>query len=441
MSKEFGMQTALILNANGIKTYIFDDVRPTPELSYTIRKLKCISGIVITASHNPPKYNGYKAYWEDGAQISGVIDQGITQEVEKIKFEDIKTIDIKEAKEKYLYNIIGKELDDLYISELKKLSLNSDIAKDIKIIYTPLHGTGAILAKRILKEQGFINVSVVKEQENPDGTFKTVNYPNPEEPASFELALKLAKEIDGEIVLANDPDADRIGMFIKDNQTDKYILFNGNMIGLIIAEYLITQKHKKGTLPKNSALIKTIVSSNMTDAICEKNGVKLFEVLTGFKNIASQIREFEKDNSYINIMGFEESYGCLLGNHARDKDGIAAVMMLCEAAAFYKCQGLTLWDKFKQMYEEYGYYRENQESIVLEGADGSEKMREIMSKIRENFPKKVGEYKVLKVRDYSNNSVLDLIENKKIESKLPKSDVIYFELENDFWCCIRPSRN
>lgn len=440
MSIEFSEQTALILNANGIKTYLFDLLRPTPELSFAVRRLKCISGIVITASHNPPKYNGYKVYWDDGAQISYPIDEGVTEAVNAIKdYSKIKTMNKAEAIKQGLYNIIGKEMDDQYIFELKKLSLNSDISKDIKIVYTPLHGTGANLATRILKEQGFTNVFVVPEQAIPDGNFPTVNYPNPEDPKSFELALKLAQETDGEIVLANDPDADRIGMFIKDNQTGEYILFNGNMIGLTIAEYIISEQKRKNILPKNSALIKTIVSSNMTDSICKANGVALFEVLTGFKNIAAQIKIFEQDNSYKNIMGFEESYGCLLGDHARDKDGIAAVMMLCEAAAFYKKQGLTLWDKMKKMYEEYGYYKENQESIVLEGADGAEKMKEIMKSIRENFPKNIGEYKTLKIRDYSNGKIKDMITGETLDKQLPKSDVIYFELENDFWCCIRPS--
>lgn len=272
------------------------------------------------------------------------------------------------------------------------------------------------------------------------GSFKTVSYPNPEDPKAFEIALKQAKQQDSDLVIANDPDADRIGLHVKDTKTGNYILFNGNMIGLIIAEYIISEKRRKSILPQNSALIKTIVSSNMTDKICQINGVKLFEVLTGFKNIAAKIREFEQDNSYINIMGFEESYGCLLGDHARDKDGIAAAFLISEAAAYYKAQGLTLWDKFQKMYEQYGYYRESQVSITLEGSDGAQKIKDIMGKIRKKFPRKIGEYNVIKIKDYSNNTTIDLINNEKINLNLPSSDVIYFELDNDSWSCIRPSR-
>lgn len=440
MSKEFSTQTANILMANGIKTYLFESLRPTPELSFAVRYLKCISGIVITASHNPPKYNGYKVYWEDGAQISYPVDMGIIEEVNKISsYSDIKYINAKEDVMSGLYNILGKEIDDKYIEALKKLSLNDDIDKDIKIVYTPLHGTGGKLACRILNEQGFDNVYTVPEQIEPDGNFPTVSYPNPEDPKSFDLALKLASKVDADIVLANDPDADRIGVHVKDESAGSYILFNGNMIGLIIAEYIISEKKKKGILPTNSALIKTIVSSNMADVICKANGVELFAVLTGFKNVAAKIREFEKDNSYKNIMGYEESYGCLLGDHARDKDGIAAVMVLSEAAAFYKRQGLTLWDKMKQMYEKYGYYKENQISVTLEGADGADKIKEIMKELRENPPLKIGDYKTLKVRDYSKNEITDLLTNKINNVILPKSDVLYYELENDFWVCVRPS--
>ncbi len=444
MSEEFSKLACLILNANGIKTYRFESLRPTPELSFTVRQLKCISGIVITASHNPPKYNGYKVYWEDGAQISHPVDEGITNEVNAIKsYAKIKQINETEAIQRGLYNVIGEEIDTKYIEYLKTLSLNPDAikrqAKNIKIVYTPLHGTGKKLATRILKELGFTNVYVVKEQAEPDGKFPTVAYPNPEDPASFELALKLAKQVDADIVIANDPDADRIGLHIKDNKTNKYILFNGNMIGLTVADYLINQKRAKGLLEKNSALIKTIVSSNMTDKICERNNVALFEVLTGFKNIAAKIREFEANNSYKCIMGYEESYGCLIGNEVRDKDGIAALMILAEAAAFYKDKGLTLWDNMLRMYEQYGYYKENQVSIVLEGADGAEKIRQMMDKVRNNPPKQIGEYKVLKFRDYLNGTIKDCKTGGTKTENLPKSNVLYFELENDFWCCARPS--
>ena len=444
MSEEFSKLACLILNANGIKTYRFESLRPTPELSFTVRELNCISGIVITASHNPPKYNGYKVYWEDGAQISYPVDEEITKEVNSItSYSKIKQISEEEAIKVGLYNTIGEEIDNKYIEYLKTISLNPDVikkqGKNIKIVYTPLHGTGKRLATRILDELGFSNVYVVKEQADPDGSFPTVSYPNPEDPASFELALKLAKEVDADIVIANDPDADRIGLHVKDNKTGEYILFNGNMIGLTVADYLINQKREKGLLEKNTALIKTIVSSNMTDRICEKNGVALFEVLTGFKNIAAKIKEFEEQNTYKCIMGYEESYGCLVGDKVRDKDGIAALMLLAEAAVYYKNQGLTLWDNMLKMYEMYGYYKENQVSIVLEGADGAQKIKDMMEKVRNNPPKQVGEYKVLKFRDYLNGTIKDCITNEIYNEDLPKSNVLYFELENDFWCCARPS--
>lgn len=444
MSQEFSKLACLILNANGIKTYRFESLRPTPELSFSVRYLNCISGIVITASHNPPKYNGYKVYWEDGAQISNPVDAEITQEVNAItSYSEIKEISEKEAVEKGLYNIVGEEIDNEYIKYLKSNSLNPDIikeyGKDIKIVYTPLHGTGKKLALRILDELGFTNVHIVKEQAEPDGKFPTVKYPNPEDPAAFELALKLAKETDADIVVANDPDADRIGLHVKDSKTGEYVLFNGNMIGLTVADYLINQKREKGLLDKKSALIKTIVSSNMADRICEENDVKLFEVLTGFKNVAAKIRQFERENSYKCIMGYEESYGCLVGDKVRDKDGIIALMLLSEAAAYYKKQGLTLWDNMQNMYKKYGYYQENQVSIVLEGADGAQKIKNMMENVRNNPPKAIGKYKILKFRDYLNGTIKDYNTEEINKVELPKSNVLYFELENDFWCCMRPS--
>ena len=444
MSKEFSKLACLILNANGIKTYRFESLRPTPELSFTVRELNCISGIVVTASHNPPKYNGYKVYWEDGAQISNPVDEEITAEVNAVdSYSKIKQISEEEAKEKGLYKEIGEEIDNKYIEYLKTISLNPDVIKkqanNIKIVYTPLHGTGKKLATRILDELGFSNVHIVKEQAEPDGKFPTVAYPNPEDPASFELALKLAKEVDADIVIANDPDADRIGLHVKDTTTGEYILFNGNMIGLTVADYLINQKREKGLLEENTALIKTIVSSNMTDRICEKNGVALFETLTGFKNIAAKIRKFEEENTYKCIMGYEESYGCLIGDKVRDKDGIVVLMLLSEAAAYCKEKGLTLWDNMLNMYEKYGYYREGQVAITLEGADGAQKIKNMMENIRTNPPKQIGEYNVLKFRDYLNGIITDCIQEKTYNEDLPKSNVLYCELENDFWLAIRPS--
>lgn len=443
MSTEFSELAALILNANGIKTYIFESLRPTPELSFAVRKLGCISGIVVTASHNPPKYNGYKVYWEDGAQISEPIDGEIIAEVNSTDFADIKTISKEEAIEKGLYNVIGPDFDDLYINELKKNTLNPEAIKEaadsLKIVYTPLHGTGGRLAKKLFNELGYKNVHIVKEQEEPNGDFPTVSYPNPEDPKAFEYALKLAKEVDADIVLANDPDADRIGLQVKDPKTGEYIVFNGNMIGLTIAEYLISQKREKGIMPENPALIKTIVSSNMTDRICEYYGVELFLALTGFKNIAARIRQFEKTNSNNCIMGFEESYGCLIGTHARDKDGIIAVMMLCEIAAYYKLQGLTLWDAIEQMYERYGYYREGQIPVTLEGADGAAKIQEMMKIMRNNPPETIGKYKVLKIMDCSVGTEKDILTGEEVKIDLPKSNVLRYSLENDCWCAVRPS--
>ena len=444
MSTEFSKQAALILNANGVKTYIFESLRPTPELSFAVRKLGCISGIVVTASHNPPKYNGYKVYWEDGSQITEPIDNEIIAEVNSINdFSKIKTITKEEAIEKGLYNIISLELDDMYLDELQKNTLNPEdikkVADDLKIVYTPLHGTGGKLVKKLLERQGYKNVYIVKEQEEPNGDFPTVSYPNPEDPKAFEYAIKLAKEVGADIVLANDPDADRIGLQVKDSKTGEYVVFNGNMIGLTIAEYLISQKKEKGMLPKNPALIKTIVSSNMTDRICEYYGVELFLALTGFKNIAARIRQFEASNSNTYIMGYEESYGCLIGTHARDKDGLIAVMMLCEIAAYYKNRGLTLWDVIQKMYEKYGYYKEDQISVVLEGADGAVKIQEMMKNMRNNPPEKLGKYKVLKIMDCSSGIEKDIMTGEETKIDLPKSNVLRYTLENDCWCAVRPS--
>ena len=444
MSSQFSELAALILNANGIKTYIFESLRPTPELSFAVRKLGCISGIVVTASHNPPKYNGYKVYWEDGAQITDPIDSQIITEVNAISdFSKIKTISKEEAIAKGLYNVINSEFDDIYLEEIMKNTLNPEeitkAAKKLKIVYTPLHGTGGKIVKKLFEKLGYKNVYSVKEQEKPDGNFPTVSYPNPEDPKAFEYALKLAKEVDSDIVLANDPDADRIGLHVKNNETGEYIAFNGNMIGLTIAEYLISQKKKKGILPKNPALIKTIVSSNMADRICDYYGVKLFLALTGFKNIAARIRQFEKDNSYNCIMGYEESYGCLIGTHARDKDGIIAVMLLCEIAAYYKNRGLTLWDAMLEMYKKYGYYREGQIQVVLEGAAGAEKIQEMMKNMRNNPPKTLGKYNVLKIMDCSIGIEKDLITGEEEKIDLPKSNVLRYTLENDCWCAVRPS--
>lgn len=444
MSPEFSKRVALILNANGIKTYLFDSLRPTPELSFAVRELGCIAGIVITASHNPPEYNGYKVYWADGAQIIAPKDKQIITEVNNIEdYSEIKLINEEEAKNKGLFNIIGKEIDDRYMEELHKLVLNpeaiKEMAKDIKIVYTPFNGTGNLPARRILDELGFENVYVVPEQEMPDGEFTTLAYPNPEDPKAFELALKLAKEVDADIVLATDPDADRLGVYAKDVKTGEYKAFTGNMSGLLIAEYQLNQKKEKGLLPQNGALIKTIVSSNMADQMVKEYNIELIEVLTGFKYIGEQIRIFEQNHKYEYIFGYEESYGCLVGTHARDKDAIVAVMALCEAAAYYKKQGLTLWDQMINIYNKYGYYREDLASITLKGADGATKIQNMMSKMRNNPPVRIGTWDVIAVRDYRIQERKEMMTGNTSKIDLPTSNVLYYELSNDAWCCARPS--
>ena len=443
MSKEFSEITANCLNANGIKTYIFDSLRPVPELSFSVRKLGCIAGVMITASHNPAKYNGYKVYWDDGAQVTSPKDKMIINEVNNIKnYSEIKTTDKENAVKNGLYNIIGKDIDDAYISELKKQIQNPEIIKeeaDLSIVYTPLHGTGLISVKRILKEIGFNNVNIVEEQAMPDGNFSTVNYPNPEDKSAFELALKLAKKKNAEIVLATDPDADRLGVYAKDSKTGEYIAFTGNMSALLIAEYILSQKEKNGTLSKNGAIIKSIVSSTMAKPIAKEYGMKLIEVLTGFKYIGEKIKEFEETNEYTYEFGYEESYGCLVGTHARDKDAIVAVMLLCEAAAYYKQQGLTLWDEMVKMYEKYGFYKEDIISKTYEGAEGLEKINKIMKEYRENPPKNYASYNVKKIRDYKIGKIINLQNNEKENTNLPESNVLYYELDNDAWICIRPS--
>ncbi len=444
MSPEFSQLTALILNANGIKTYRMDTLRPVPELSFAVRELKAAAGIMITASHNPPKYNGYKVYWSDGAQIVAPTDKEIIEEVRAIKeFSEIKEIKEEEAKKLGLYNTVGKEIDDRYIEELKKCVLNPEVIKEqgrnLKIVYTPLHGAGNVMVQRILKELGFENVYVVPEQEMPDGDFPTVSYPNPEDPKAFKLALELAKEKDADVVLATDPDSDRLGIFAKDNKTGEYINYTGNMSAMLIAEYEISQKKEKGLLPKNGMIIKTIVSTHLTDSVAKEYDLELIKVLTGFKYIGEVIRKAEQNHDKEYVFGFEESYGCLIGTYARDKDGIGAVMALCEAAAYYKSKGFTLWDQMINIYEKYGYYREGQVSIVLEGADGAEKIQNMMKAMREKDITKIGDYNVLEFRDYDRNIVKNMIDGNVTETGLPKSNVLYYELENDFWCCVRPS--
>ena len=445
MSPEFAGEAALCLAANGIKAYIFESLRPTPELSYAVRKLGCIAGINITASHNPPEYNGYKVYWEDGAQITPPHDKGIMDEVQKVTdYNTVKTMDVEAAKAAGLYEVIGAEIDDAYIEELKKQVIHWDaikeVSKDLKIVYSPLHGTGNIPARRVLKELGFENVYVVKEQELPDGEFPTVSYPNPESEEAFELGLKLAKEVDADLVLATDPDADRLGVYVKDNKSGDYKVLTGNMSGCLLEEYELSQREAvNGQLPEDGAVISTIVTSNMAGTIAKSYGLRFIEVLTGFKFIGQQILGFEQSGVGTYLFGFEESYGCLIGTHARDKDAIVATMALCEAAAYYKTQGKTLWDAMIDMYEKYGYYKDDIQSITLKGIEGLAKIQEILETLRNEPPVEIAGYKVLKARDYKADTIKDLATGEVTSTGLPSSNVLYYDLTDDAWLCVRPS--
>ena len=444
MSLEFAREAALCLAANKIRAYVFDSLRPTPELSFALRELGCIAGIVVTASHNPPEYNGYKVYWEDGAQITPPHDKGIMDEVKAVvDYNTVKTMGLEDAKAAGVYEVIGAAVDDGYIAELKKQVIHQDainaMAKELKIVYSPLHGTGNVPARRVLKELGFENVYVVKEQELPDGNFPTVSYPNPEAKEAFELGLKLAKEVDADLVLATDPDADRLGVYVKDAKSGDYKVLTGNMSGCLLADYEITQRKEVYGLPEDGYLIKTIVTTNMADAIAKANGVGLIEVLTGFKFIGQQILGFETSGKGEYLFGFEESYGCLIGTHARDKDAIVATMALCEAAAYYKTQGKTLWDAMIDMYEKYGYYKDDIQSITLKGIEGLEKIQQILETLRKNPPVKIGAYEVLRARDYKADTIKDLATGEVTATGLPNSNVLYYELSEDAWLCVRPS--
>ena len=444
MSPEFADEAALCLAANGIKAYVFESLRPTPELSYAVRKLGCTAGINITASHNPPEYNGYKVYWEDGAQITPPHDKGIMDEVKAVTdFATVKTMEKEEAKKAGLYEVIGAAIDDAYIAELKKLVVHQDainqVKDTLKIVYTPLHGTGNIPVRRVLKELGFQNVYVVPEQEKPDGEFPTVSYPNPEAEEACVLGLAMAKKLDADLVLATDPDADRLGVYVKDSKTGEYHSLTGNMSGCLIGDYVIGQRKEREGLPKDGAFIKSIVSTNMADAIAKYYGIQLVEVLTGFKFIGQKMLEFETKGTGTYLFGMEESYGCLTGTYARDKDAVVASMTLCEAAAYYKTQGKTLWDAMIDMYEKYGYYKDDVKAITLKGIEGLEKIQTILETLRADAPKEIGGYKVLKVRDYKKDTITDLADGKVTSTGLPASNVLYYELEDDAWVCVRPS--
>ena len=444
MSPEFADEAGLCLAANGIKAYVFDALRPTPELSFALRTLGCTAGIVVTASHNPPEYNGYKVYWEDGAQVTSPRDKEIIGEVRAVTdYNSVKTMPKDEAIKAGLYESIGKQIDDAYMVELKKQIIHPEIIKqvadDIKIVYTPFNGTGNVPARRILKEIGFKNVYVVPEQEMPDPNFTTLEYPNPEDPKAFELALKLAKEVKADIVLATDPDADRLGIYAYDTKSGEYVSFTGNMSGMLIADYILSERTATGTMPKDPMLVKTIVTTNMADRIVKKYNVDLVEVLTGFKYIGEQIKWALEKGDHNYVFGLEESYGCLAGTHARDKDAIVAVMLLCEVAAWCKSKGKTVWDRMIEMYEEYGYFKETQYSLTLKGVEGSKQIAAIMEKLRNNPPAMLGDLKVLKFRDYDRDVIKDMATGDTCSTGLPKSNVLYFDLEDDAWCCARPS--
>ncbi len=445
MSPEFAREAALCLCANGIPVHIFDSLRPTPELSFAVRQLGAVSGINITASHNPPEYNGYKVYWEDGAQITPPHDVEILKEVKAVtELDKVKTMSEADAVAAGLFHIIGSDMDDKYIETLKKLVLRPDcikaVAKDLKIVYTPLHGTGNIPVRRVLKELGFENVYVVPEQELPDGNFPTVSYPNPEAAEAFALGIALAKKVDADLVLATDPDADRLGVYVKDTKSGEYLTLTGNMSGCLLADYEIGQKKElDGKLPEDGALIETIVTTDMAKAIAKYYGVALYECLTGFKFIGQKMLEFEQSGKGTYLFGFEESYGCLIGDHARDKDAVVATMALCEAAAYYKTKNMTLWDAMIALYDRYGYYKDGIVSVTMKGLEGLDKIQSIMTSLRENPPKEVGGYKINAIRDYKKDIIKNLETGEETPTGLPASNVLYFEMEHNTWICIRPS--
>ena len=444
MSPEFAMEAAMTLAANGIKAYKFESLRPTPELSFAVRELGCIAGINITASHNPPEYNGYKVYWEDGAQFPPPHDKGVTEEV--LAIEDLSTVKVTDeasATAAGLYQVIGADIDDKYIAQVKAQVVNQaaiDKMQDqITIIYTPLHGTGNIPARRVMKELGFTHVYVVPEQELPDGDFPTVSYPNPESREAFELGLKMAKEKDADLVLATDPDADRLGVYVKDTKSGDYIPLTGNMSGSLLCEYVLSQKAAAGKIPEDGQVVKSIVSTNLIDAVAKNYGCELIEVLTGFKWIGKQILKNEQTGKGHYLFGMEESYGCLIGAYARDKDAISATAALCEAAAYYKEKGMTLWDAMVAMYEKYGYYKDAVQSIGLKGIEGLAKIQSIMETLRNNTPAEVGGYKVLSARDYKLDTIKDMATGEVKPTGLPSSNVLYYDMEDGAWICVRPS--
>lgn len=427
-SDVFSEIAARVLAANGIKTYLFDGIRPTPVLSFTVRRLNTISGIVVTASHNPREYNGYKVYWEDGSQILDEIADEILAEIANIEtYSQIEMMDLDEAVEKGLIVYIGKEIDDEYNQKILDGAINEDIDKDIKVVYTPLNGTGNIPVRRVLRERGFTNIVVVPEQENPDYKFTTVGYPNPEDPKAFDYALKLGKEVDADILVATDPDADRIAMVAKDSEGE-YIFFNGNQTGALLVNYILSARKANGTLPENAAIVKSIVTGDLGRAIAEKYGVDTFETLTGFKFICAKANEWEETKEHTFIFGYEESIGYTYGTLVRDKDAVVSSMLIIEMAAYYKKQGKNMVQVLEDIYSEFGYYSEKLISIVLEGVEGSKRISRMMEEFRANPLETIEDMKLERTIDY----LLDDTGNSK-------SNVLKYYLSDGSWYAVRPS--
>lgn len=436
MSEEFAREAAKCLAGNQIPVCLFTRLTPTPMLSFAVRRLSMIAGIVITASHNPPEYNGYKVYWEDGAQITSPRDEEISQFISRIAdYSSIQHMSEKEAEEKGLFHWIKDDMEEAYIEEMEKYVLSPEAVheagKELTIVYTPLHGTGNLPVRHLLSHLGFSRVFAVEEQMEPDGDFKTVRSPNPEDPKAFELALRLAEKTKADLVLATDPDGDRMGVFVRDVNTEEYHQLTGNMAGVVLCSYLLSRKKELGILPECGAVIKTIVTTQMAKPLAEKYGMNLMEVLTGFKYIGEQIRLLEESGEAIYQFGFEESFGCLVETCVRDKDAVSAIMTMCEAAAFYRTRGSSVWEELMKLYEEFGYYQECLESVTLKGEDGLLRIKAVMESFRNNPPKMAGGLNVEKIEDYETGA--------GVEGKFPKSNVLRFLLEGSSWFCIRPS--
>lgn len=443
MSKEFAETAALVFCANGIKVNLFESLRPTPMLSYTVRHLKSKAGIVITASHNPKQYNGYKVYGDDGGQVTDKAAEEVLSFINNVDdFSKIKKITIEEAKNRGLLNIIGEEIDKSYLDKVKALTIREDLvkkqAKDLKIIYTPIHGAGNMPVRRVLRELGYENVFVVKDQEQPDGNFPTAPYPNPEEPKVFALALDMAKEVQPDIIFGTDPDCDRIGVVVKDNE-GHYKVLTGNQTGVLLTNYILSSLKETNKLPDNGAVIKTIVTTEMAAAVAKAYSVELIDVLTGFKYIGEKIKEFEETNSNTYLFGFEESYGYLAGDFVRDKDAVIAAALITEMTLYYKSKGMSLYDALMELYNNYGFYKESLISIELQGKEGQEKIAKALEYLRHSMKATVNEVKIVRKMDYKLSVEKDLVNIEEKIINLPKSNVLKFVLEDGSWFVVRPS--